>query len=114
MQAIWTVGDRSPDRRVMFRGAFELPRDAEVELRLSGASWFVAHLDGEFLAEGPNRFDVARREFIAIRKQLAKGSHVVAATVNDEGVATKRMPAMPAYFATDGLVGDEPLSIAWR
>src|SRR4051794_18862554 len=111
---LWIDEQRSPDRRLMFRGAFELPRDAEVELRPSGASWFVAHLDGEVLAEGPNRFDAAHPEYIAIRKPLAKGRHLLAAMVIDEGVATKRMPSMAAFFAADVLLDDKPLPIDWR
>src|SRR5881628_3326585 len=109
LSAQWIEQPRAPDTRVMFRGRFTLPQPRDVELRIIGASWFVCWLNGEFLLEGADRFDLEQPEFIQLMKQLSAGDHVLAAMVMDEGVATKRLPAMPPFFAADAGV-----TITWK
>ena len=45
---MWTdAATAAPDIHVGFRGTFTLDSDARVDLRLSGASWYVVWIDGE-------------------------------------------------------------------
>ena len=46
---MWTdAATAAPDIHVGFRGTFTLDSDARVDLRLSGASWYVVWIDGLF------------------------------------------------------------------
>lgn len=105
--------DQPADSRVAFRGTFELEKDQEVEFRLLGASWFNAHLDGEFLTEGPARYATVHPEYSSLKKKLAKGKHVLAIEVIHEGVATRIMePQMPFLFAE--VHADKLIETSWK
>ena len=57
-EGIWIPMDEPHDFRdvhAAFRGRFTLDEEAELEFRLSGASWYRIWIDGNILCEGPDR-----------------------------------------------------------
>jgi hypothetical protein len=52
--AMWIEGDPPPDTYAAFRGTLQLDADAEVKIRMWGASWFIATVDSDFAAAGPS------------------------------------------------------------
>ncbi len=113
----WWCDDAQPveaDIYVGFRGAFELPVAGEVEFRLLGASWYVAWLEGEFLAEGPARFRVGFPEYQTVTRRLPAGKHLLAAHVHHEGVCTRMLQIIsPFLFCQIDADGNE-LPITWK
>ena len=73
---MWTdAATAAPDIHVGFRGTFTLDSDARVDLRLSGASWYVVWIDGEYFTEGPDRYTAAYPEYQLRSVDLKKGKH---------------------------------------
>lgn len=87
-----------PDSYVAFRGTFDLERAGEIEFRLLGATWFVAHLDGEWLGEGPARFHIDFPEYQTYRVALQAGRHVMAVQVHHLGVAMRILNNVPPFW----------------
>ncbi len=104
----------APDTHVAFRGTFEVEAAADIELSAAGASAFILWLDGELLGEGPARFDLQHPEYTTIATRIAAGRHVIAAHAINEGVGTKRLPEMPAFFTCDVLKGKASIEVQWK
>lgn len=105
--------DQPADTRVAFRGSFELEKDSEVEIRLLGASWFNAFLDGKYILEGPARFALTYPEYSTFKLNLKRGKHCLAVEVIHEGVATRIMePQMPFLFAE--IHAEKPVPVSWK
>lgn len=105
-----------PDVYAAFRGGFELDGTGEVELHILGAAWFELHLDGEFLTEGPARFEASHPEYEVRRIRLSAGRHLLAAKVNHIGIETRILSAVQPFFycrAFDAATREE-IPIAWR
>ena len=64
-QFLWhpTVKGDEKDYYVAFRGTFELPAQADVNLNVLGAAWYVVWCDGQYLTEGPPRFPIGHPEY---------------------------------------------------
>ena len=112
--AIWLPGERAVDSHVAFRGRFELAASAQVEFRLSGASWYEAMIDGEYIAEGPPRFAAGHPEYQVVHRELAAGTHLVTARAHDEGKATRILGDMPPFLFCQAFAGGAELPILWR
>lgn len=70
---MWTSTEvEKPDVHVGFRGTFSLAEDATVDLQLSGASWYVVWIDGNFYTEGPDRYTAAYPEYQCRKVDLKK------------------------------------------
>ena len=66
--SLWLAApSRSEDLHVGFRAAFHLDRAVAVSIRLLGASWYAAYLDGQFLIDGPPRIVGGVHAFRAAR-----------------------------------------------
>lgn len=103
-----------PDTYALFRGEFQLDTAQEVEIRLLGASWFNAWLDGEFLADGPLRFPLEHPEYTSHRVRLEAGRHVLAAQVQHLGVETRLMKSLPPFLAAEVRAGGVTVPVTWR
>lgn len=77
---------RASNVYVAFRIAFELSEAQEVELHLFGAHWFQCWLNGEYLTEGPVRFEPAHPEYEELIRNLPAGKHLVTAVVHNVGL----------------------------
>ena len=88
------------DTYVGFRGTFSLEKTSEIEIQITGAHWFQAQLDNEFLTEGPVRFKLPFPEYEVIKLKLEAGNHVVSALVHDEGIDTRLLEGskIPPFF----------------
>ena len=102
------------DCHVAFRGSFDLPEAAEVELRFLGCSWFVLWMDGEYLGEGPARFPIDHPEYQTLRVKLGAGRHVLAAQIHHDGVSTRMLENMPPFFQCAARNGDNVLPLRWK
>lgn len=103
-----------PDAHVAFRCTWTNAAEEEIELRIFGASWFAAWLDGEWLTEGPARFAVGYPEYEVRRLRLSAGHHVLAAHVHHEGVATRMMENIPPFLQVGISAGGMAKSLEWR
>ncbi len=101
MKPMWLADVQGADRYVGFRGTFTLGERARCRIHLSGASWFVAQLNGEFLAEGPVRFARDSPVYEAVERELEAGSHSITATVHHDGVATRMLEEMAPFLAVE-------------
>lgn len=106
--------DDDADYYVVFRAAWELDREVEVELRLLGASWYVVWLDGKEFAEGPARFPRAFPQYQTFRKRLAAGRHVLAIQVHCIGVGTRVLESQPPFLCCKALAGDVEMPLRWK
>src|SRR3990172_6931957 len=104
------------DAYAAFRGAFELPHDAEVTIRIIGAHWFQADLDGAFLTEGPARFPLSHPEYETLQRELKAGKHVITAMVHDEGVSTRMLRAavIPPFLLCEVTIEGSPVEVRWK
>lgn len=103
------------DSHFYFRGCFSLPAAGRVTLKVLAASWFEACLDGEWLAEGPARFDKAHPEYEAVGLDLDSGEHVLAMHVHYAGVLTRLMAEdIPLFVFTSVEMGGRSIAVEWR
>ena len=114
--ALWISGETNPDTTAAFRGAFELPADGVVTLRISGAHVFTAWLDGVHLTEGPYRFPPGHPEFETLEIPLARGRHVLAAMVRHDGINTRLMQGsvIPPFFFADLWSEEASIPLSWK
>lgn len=112
---MWTSTEvEKPDVHVGFRGTFSLAEDATVDLQLSGASWYVVWIDGNFYTEGPDRYTAAYPEYQCRKVDLKKGTHTVAVQVQYEGVATRILKEIQPFFYFRASVGETEIPVVWR
>ncbi len=99
-----------------FRGAFQLPRDGQVTIKIIAAHWFQARLDGEFLTEGPARFPLTHPEYEVLPRTLKAGRHVISALVHDEGVSTRMLRAdlIPPFLLCEVSTDGQPTDVQWK
>ena len=103
-----------PDAHVAFRGQFDLESATEIELNISGASWFVVWLDGEFLAEGPPRFPATHPEFQKLPVSLQAGPHTLAVHVHYLGVSMRVYPEIPPFLWCVVARENQAIAVIWK
>ena len=103
-----------PDIYGAFRGKFYLEEDCKVEVRVLGASWFVAWLDGVLLGEGPARFAEGFEEYERYYVTLKRGHHVLASEIHHNGVATRMLVDMQPYFYCELLSEGKKIKVDWK
>jgi len=106
--------DATPDTQMAFRGRFSLDQDSEVDLQISGASWYVVWMDGKQLTEGPDRYAVQYPEYQRRKLTLTKGEHLIAVQVHYEGVETRLQKVIQPFLYFDAFVGGTELAINWK
>ena len=114
VQAVSASGVIVPDSHFYFRGRITLTNPGRVKIKLLAASWFEAWLDGEWLADGPARFDRRHPEFQCLEKELSAGEHLLALHVHYEGVATRLLEAeTPCFVFAETEAGGLILPFEW-
>jgi hypothetical protein len=103
-----------PDTHLAFRCTWTNAAEEDIELRIVGASWFAAWLDGDWITEGPARFTVGFPEYEVRRIRLSAGRHVLAAHVHHEGVATRMMENIPPFLQVKVFAGAMEKQMEWR
>ncbi len=102
------------DYYVAFRGRMRLDADTAVEVRLLGASWFEAWIDGEYVTQGPARFPVAHPQYESRTLRLAAGEHLLAVQVHHVGEETRMLPAMAAFLFCEARVDGQVVPMDWK
>jgi len=103
------------DSHFYFRGRFVLPAAGRVTVKVLATNWFEGWLDGEWLAEGPARFDLAHPEYETIELELGPGEHVLAMHVHYEGVFTRiHEEEVPLFVFASVEVSGESVAVEWR
>lgn len=102
------------DQHVAFRGTWQLSTPARITLRLLGATWFVAWLDGRRSAEGPARFPLAHPEYQEFNFDLAAGRHVLAIHVNGYRHETRLLLNIAPFLHARIFAGGRELPVAWK
>jgi len=99
MQLLWVDGALTADTRVALRGTFEVVDvAAAVEVRLLGASWFTAWVDGIEVLEGPDRFAHSEPRYQVVPVDLEAGEHVIAVEVHHHGVPTQHLRPIDPFL----------------
>lgn len=87
-----------PDTHVAFRGKLKLHQPTEVNLLLSGSSWYVIWLNGTYFYEGPDRYHPNYPEYQVKKISLPAGEHTFAIHVLYEGVETRMLKDIQAFL----------------
>ena len=112
--AFWLAGPPPPDSSVLFRGSFSLERAGRVEFRVTGASWYQAWLDGEWLLEGPFRYAPDFPEYQSVTVELGEGAHAIAFHARHDGVETRILKALPPFVWCRVLVDGTEVTAEWK
>ncbi|MCF7817172.1 MAG: hypothetical protein K9M54_04760 [Kiritimatiellales bacterium] len=112
--SFWIQGASGPDSYSLFRGTFSLKKGCCVELRVTGASWYQAWLDGEPLLEGPHRYALDFPEYQVQRVELSAGRHVLAFHVHHIGVETRILKETPPFLWCRVFTGSEEVAVDWK
>ena len=106
MRKYWICENETQvDSYVEFRITFESVASQEVALHLFGSSWFNAYFNGVYIAEGPNRFDIAHPEYEIKNVKTETGINVVYAVVQYIGCETRLIPNTQPFFACEVYAG---------
>jgi len=103
-----------PDTYAAFRGPFELAADGEIELRTLASSWYVVWLDGQYVEEGPTRFEVKHPQYQSRRFKLAAGTHVLAVQLHHIGAETRMLLDMPPFLYCNVTSGGSEIPVQWK
>ncbi len=106
--------ENEKDYYVAFRGSFDVAADSKVQLKLLGASWYVAWLDGQYLTEGPPRFPLSHPQYQSPIVQLTPGKHVIAVQVHQIGVPTRMLNNPPPFLYCVAEVNQKESPIQWK
>lgn len=82
-------GDLDTDTHWAFRGVFSTDSALTLRLRYLSSGWGEVRWNGEFLLEGPHRFDPDHPETVDARFAIPAGEHVVAIHWHYHGVDTR-------------------------
>ena len=102
------------DRHLAFRGSFTLDEETEIELQLSGASWYVIWLDGKYFYEGPDRYSPEYPEYQTKKVKLDKGRHMLAVHLHHDGVDTRMMKAIQPFFYCKVRNANKEVPVSWK
>lgn len=112
---LWHANDTtSKDTHVAFRGLFDVSADGKYNLHLSGASWYVVWLDGKYFYEGPDRYSAQHPEYQEKTMELARGSHVLAIEVHNEGIETRILDAIHPFLFCQVVNEEKIIPVTWK
>jgi alpha-L-rhamnosidase len=112
---LWISSDKAPaNTHVAFRGKFNLAEAGEVELQVSGASWYVIWIDGEYFCEGPDRYVPAYPEYQSKKTSLAGGDHLIAIQVHYEGIETRILDDIQPFILCNLQKAQTRIPFTWK
>lgn len=115
MEYLWICNDENrQDIYAAFRGSFYIPEAKKVAVRIIGASWFRVWIDGNFLGNGPHRFEKSHPQYEEIKLELLPGKHVVSAQVHNVGITTRMLSDFHPFFACEVWQDDNQMKIEWK
>ncbi len=114
-QILWsTEATAAEDTHLAFRGTFSLNKETNLDLHISGASWYVVWLDGNCFYEGPDRYDSAYPEYQKKNLTLSAGNHLLAVQVHYEGVDTRLLKVIQPFLYSNLMDGNIEIPITWK
>jgi len=114
-QLFWLNNDTAfADTYVAFRGTFSLTKAINVELQITGASWYVIWLDGQYYYEGPDRYSPDFPEYQKKEMAIGAGNHCIAIQVHHEGVNTRILKAIQPFLYCKILSEKQEVPINWK
>jgi len=114
-QLLWSTNETAAeDTHVAFRGTFSLDKATNLELQISGSSWYVIWLNGKYFYEGPDRYEPAHPEYQRKSVTLPAGNHLLAVQVHYMGVDTRMMKVIQPFLHCKILDGKYELPISWK
>jgi hypothetical protein len=114
LSAIWLPGETHPDQHGAFRGRIDVAEDSSIELRLIGASWYEVSLDGQFLTEGPIRYERSHPEYSSHLVVLKKGTHVLGVHLHWVGETTRMLVKQAPFLWCRAHSGGNEIPIKWK
>ncbi len=102
------------DRHVAFRGNFSLNEETEIEVHISGASWYRVWLDGVQLTEGPDRYSPEFPTYQVRKLRIPAGDHIIAIQVHSEGVDTRMLQGIKPFLYCDLLADGIKKKLGWK
>jgi alpha-L-rhamnosidase len=112
--SFWSSAAPVADSYALFRGRFDLAAPASVELRVVGAAWYRAWMDGRPLLEGPLRFALDRPEYQSVVLDLSAGEHVLAFHAHHIGVETRLLKDTPPFLWCEIHADGGQVPLQWR
>lgn len=112
--SFWSAGSSEPDSYSLFRGTFLLAETRHIELRVTGASWYQAWLDGKPLLEGPHRYALDFPEYQRQCVELPAGRHVLAFHVHHIGIETRILKDTPPFLWCRVSAGSAEVPVEWK
>jgi alpha-L-rhamnosidase len=97
-----------------FRGKFFLDVEADIELRLCGAAWYVVWLDGKYFFEGPDRYAADFPEYQSKTIKLSKGEHILSIEVHYEGLDTRMLKSIQPFLYCKLFRNDQEITANWK
>lgn len=114
-QLFWINNENAPaDTHAAFRGVFSLDKTTNLELQITGASWYVIWLDGKYFYEGPDRYTPEFPEYQKKQMTIGSGKHCIAIQVHYEGVNTRILKAIQPFLYCKILSDKQEVSIDWK
>lgn len=111
----WSSADSvQQDVHVAFRGTFSLNESSNIELQLSGSSWYVIWLDGQYYFEGPDRYHKDFPEYQTKILTLPAGKHLLAIQVHSEGVETRILKAIQPFLYCRLIAKNQEIPVEWK
>ncbi len=111
----WSNNEIAPvDTHTGFRGIFSLTKSSNLELQISGASWYVIWLDGKYYYEGPNRYNPEFPEYQKNEMTINAGKHCIAIQVHYEGVDTRILKAIQPFLLCKIFDQEQEINIDWK
>lgn len=113
---LWSskIKNEQPDTHTAFRGSFFLESETTVEILLSGASWYVVWLDGEYFFEGPDRYAPMFPEYQSKKIKLTKGYHLLAIQVHYSGLDTRILDDIQPFLFCKLLGAKKEIPVSWK
>lgn len=102
------------DIHAAFRGSFTIQSGGITEFRISGASWYRVWIDGEWFAEGPDRYAPGFPLYQERKIQLGEGDHVIAVHVHSEGVDTRMLQGIDPFLFCQASLGTQEIQLNWK
>lgn len=112
--SFWSSGSFEPDSYSLFRGTFLLAENRCIELRVTGASWYQAWLDGKPLLEGPHRYALDFPEYQRQCVELPAGRHVLAFHVHHIGIETRMLKETPPFMWCRVSAESTEVPVEWK
>ncbi|NJK94879.1 MAG: hypothetical protein HC905_08170 [Bacteroidales bacterium] len=97
-----------------FRGTVEIDSEKEVNLNTLGASWYVIWVNGEYVTEGPARYEKQFPEYQTNTIKLNSGKNVIAVQVHYQNLDTRILKNISPFLYCSLDEDTREIPISWK